>query len=55
MGAAEIFRADGTYYRFDDDDTILIARWANCDLCEKQFEKSRLTTHSELWLCATCR
>ena len=55
MGHAEIFRADGTYYRFDDDDTILIARWAHCDLCAKQFEKSRLTTHSELWLCATCR
>ena len=54
MGAAEIFRADGTYLRFDTDDTVLIARWANCDLCEKQFEKSLLTTHSELWLCATC-
>lgn len=55
MAAAEIFRADGTYIKFDTDDTVLFARWANCDGCEKPFEKSRLTTHSELWLCAICQ
>ena len=55
MGALEMYRADGSYVRFNEDETIVIARWANCDKCEMQFEKSLLTTHSELWLCATCR
>jgi formylmethanofuran dehydrogenase subunit E len=55
MGAAEIFRADGVYLRFNEDDTIILATWAHCDKCAKQFDKAQLTTHSELWLCAICR
>jgi hypothetical protein len=55
MASAEIFRLDGTYLRINDDETIIIAKWSHCDLCAKQFEHRDLTTHSELWLCATCR
>jgi hypothetical protein len=55
MGALEMFRPDGSYVRFNEDETIVLARWSNCDKCDNKFEKSLLTTHSELWLCETCR
>jgi hypothetical protein len=55
MGALEMFKPDGTYMRFDTDETVLVAKWANCDKCLKPFEKSQLTLHSEIWLCATCQ
>jgi len=55
MGYSEIFRPDGTYLRFNQDDTVIVAKWSYCDKCEMRFEKAELTTHSELWLCATCR
>lgn len=55
MGAMEMFRPDGVYLRFNTDDTIIVAKWATCDKCQNKFEKAHLTTHSELWLCATCK
>jgi hypothetical protein len=56
MGAVEMFKPDGTYMRLEaDGDTVLLSKWAHCDKCLKPYEKSTLTLHSELWLCATCR
>jgi hypothetical protein len=55
MGAAEIFKADGTYIRFNPDDTIIVAFWANCDGCQKPHDKGQLMKDGYLWLCATCQ
>ena len=55
MGAAEIFKADGTYICFNPDDTIILAFWANCDGCQKPHDKGQLMKDGFLWLCATCQ
>ena len=55
MGYSEMFKPDGTYIRFNNDDTIVIAKWAYCDKCEMRFDKGELSKGEHLWLCATCQ
>ena len=56
MSATEYFKPDGTYLAFDDEqDIYVISKWDLCDQCEKPFEKSKLLSFGEIWLCATCR